>query len=164
MSAISENIYKNISRKIVDILNAIVILFLAFYLMHKFGGTSPYTLLIIFVGMIAVFYLSQKGIDIMFDKWKVAVLDTTSKKFILILETTFDTSVMVVIVALLKVYMDFGLANLIIIFGLILLIRETIKWRRFKKEIKADVDNISKEVEEKTIEVVKEENEKGDVK
>ena len=149
MSNLMKNINKYIVSKLIDLAEVIGFIALMFYGVYLFGYNSLYAFGSVIVSIV-IYWLVDKLIKMKLDRWTVPELDIAEKKKLNIADTFYSVIFAAVILVFFYRYIKFNYW-FISIFAVLIIVKEIIKWRKFMKEVKTEINNVSKEVEPENI-------------
>lgn len=142
MSNLSQNVKKYFMTKLVDIIEIILFIYILFWVVPNFALTKWY-LFATAVLTLLLFLLVQHLTDLVFGEWGVPDMEIGELKNYNIIDSFYGLFICIVAVSLGVYYLKIDLKVWLTIFGFIFLVKELLKWRKFKKEARIDLNLIN---------------------
>jgi len=153
MNNIKPHIIKYITERTT---NLVLLTLMVVALFYGLGLTTPPPI-VTAIGILIGFLILQKITDKSFNKWNAPDMNTIEKKKFLNFGTVFDV---ILSVALIILFIKFtsmsSLFILIVIFSILLLIKEVKKRKAFNKELKKEVDVVVDKIPEEENKIINE--------
>jgi len=130
-------IWKVSIQRITTIIELIILIPLAYYLLSAWGNISSYMPIIITIFILIIFEVMQKIEEKLFARWKVPELNLLEKRTVIISNFLFDGLSCVVAILLLFFLFEVILFRHIgiVFIGIILLIKWIIRWKQYQKNL-----------------------------